>query len=143
MIELLIIADDLTGALDTGVQFAKKDIATKVVVGTDCDFSDDISVLVVDAETRHLSPERAGETVKRVVKDAVSHGVERFYKKQILLCEGISEANWKRYYRKRENGLYISRPPFPRPIGSRKTESTMWGGSLYLTVSLGKIPLSQ
>ena len=30
MVKLLIIADDFTGALDTGIQFAKKGIETQV-----------------------------------------------------------------------------------------------------------------
>lgn len=32
MIDLLVIADDFTGALDTGVQFAQNGIATDVMM---------------------------------------------------------------------------------------------------------------
>lgn len=39
MVKLLIIADDFTGALDTGVKFAKQGAVTKVVTGTGWDFS--------------------------------------------------------------------------------------------------------
>ena len=35
MIKLLIIADDFTGALDTGIQFVKKGIETQVMIGTE------------------------------------------------------------------------------------------------------------
>ena len=35
MISLLMIADDFTGALDTGVQFAASGVETRVVVGMD------------------------------------------------------------------------------------------------------------
>ena len=35
MAKLLIIADDFTGALDTGVQLSKKGISTKVLVQSD------------------------------------------------------------------------------------------------------------
>lgn len=52
---LLIIADDFTGALDTGVQFAARGIKTRVVVGADAALThQNADVLVVDTETRHL-----------------------------------------------------------------------------------------
>ena len=55
MLLLLILADDFTGALDTGVQFAACGIPTRVVVGEQVDFAaNDAAVLVVDTETRHL-----------------------------------------------------------------------------------------
>ena len=55
MLLLLILADDFTGALDTGVQFAACGIPTRVVVGEQVDLAaSDAAVLVVDTETRHL-----------------------------------------------------------------------------------------
>ena len=39
MILLLIIADDFTGALDTGVQFAARGVSTRVLVDPEVDFS--------------------------------------------------------------------------------------------------------
>lgn len=38
MILLLIIADDFTGALDTGVQFAAHGVSTRVIVDPEVDF---------------------------------------------------------------------------------------------------------
>lgn len=65
MPRLLIIADDFTGALDTGVQFAACGIPTRVVVGTAADMIRcECTVLVVDTETRHLSAEAAGKIVE-------------------------------------------------------------------------------
>lgn len=62
MIRLLIIADDLTGALDTGVQFAASGAATRVVTDINYDYSkaeEEVKVLVMDAETRHLKAREA------------------------------------------------------------------------------------
>ena len=39
MVKLLIIADDFTGALDTGVQFAARGAATRVVTDLAYDFA--------------------------------------------------------------------------------------------------------
>ena len=82
MILLLIIADDFTGALDTGVQFAAHGIRTRVVVDPDVDFAaQDSQVLVVDTETRHLPAAKAYEMVAGLTRRAVDAGVKYIYKK--------------------------------------------------------------
>lgn len=75
MPRLLIIADDFTGALDTGVQFAACGIPTRVVVGTAADMIRcECTVLVVDTETRHLSAEAAGKIVEVLARRAREAG---------------------------------------------------------------------
>ena len=75
--KLLIIADDFTGALDTGVQFAKSGASTKVIVGTEVDFSCvEETVLVADTETRHLSKEEAYDIVYELSSKAEKAGVQ-------------------------------------------------------------------
>ncbi len=84
MEKLLIIADDFTGALDTGVQFAARGARTCVVTDAAYDFSRterDVQVLVLDAETRHLPPRDAYDTVFRAVGDALKAGFTYVYKK--------------------------------------------------------------
>ena len=61
--QLLVIADDFTGALDTGIQFARHGIATTLFLSdaltagllADCQ----ADVVVADTESRHLPPEDA------------------------------------------------------------------------------------
>ena len=59
MVKLLLIADDFTGALDTGIQFAKYGAATRMLTSSEIDedlWQNKITeVLVVDTETRHLN----------------------------------------------------------------------------------------
>lgn len=84
MISLLMIADDFTGALDTGVQFAASGVETRVVVGMDGVLSlpaPEVRVLVVDAETRHMAPEAACAVVESLTRQAVDLGVQYIYKK--------------------------------------------------------------
>lgn len=79
---LLIIADDFTGALDTGVQFAARGVQTLVVVDPSVDFSaHEASVLVVDTETRHLPAAKAYEVVAGLTERAQRAGVSYIYKK--------------------------------------------------------------
>lgn len=84
MVKLLIIADDFTGALDTGVQFAASGAETRVVTNIDYNFvsaETTVQVLVLDAETRHLRPEKAYEVVYGITKRAYESGIPYIYKK--------------------------------------------------------------
>ena len=84
MVRLLIIADDFTGALDTGVQFSARGVRTRVVTDPGYAFSQadpEVQVLVLDAETRHLTPEAAYSVVFRAVENALKFGFTYIYKK--------------------------------------------------------------
>ena len=84
MIKLVIIADDLTGALDTGVQFTKKNMSVAVTQNLDLDFEKEFSdrdVVVIDTESRHISKEEAKEKVKAIVSKFSKDKIEFFYKK--------------------------------------------------------------
>lgn len=83
MTRLLIIADDFTGALDTGVQFAKRGVDTLVTVmrGQPIDWSVSCKVLVVNTESRHDTPDEAYAKVFSVVRDALAAGFTHLYKK--------------------------------------------------------------
>lgn len=84
MVKLLIIADDFTGALDTGVQFAASGAETRVITDTGYDFcgtEKEVQVLVLDVETRHLRPEQAYHTVYQIAKKAYQSGIPFIYKK--------------------------------------------------------------
>lgn len=84
MAKLLIIADDFTGALDTGVQFSKRGAVTRVITGSlpapgDC--SENCDVLVIDSETRHVPADEAYRTVRHIVTQAEKLGIAHIYKK--------------------------------------------------------------
>lgn len=81
----MVIADDFTGALDTGVQFKAKDSIVLVYKQGDETLREtmkkDIQVLIVDTETRHMNPEKAFQIVYDIVKIADEFGVSYIYKK--------------------------------------------------------------
>jgi uncharacterized protein YgbK (DUF1537 family) len=84
MSKLLIIADDFTGALDTGVQFAARGASTQVRMapaGADAVPATDTEVLVLDVATRHVPPDQAYASVYRAAKAAVKAGIPFLYKK--------------------------------------------------------------
>ncbi len=84
MVKLLIIADDFTGALDTGVQFAARGAATIVVTDLNYDFGSiekTVEVLVMVTETRHLQPQKAYEIVYSTARRAFHAGIAHIFKK--------------------------------------------------------------
>ena len=83
---LLIIADDITGALDTGVQFGKQGILAEIVMhpedlATSVRQNSGTEVWIINTESRHISPERAAEKVRDAVIEGKSLGIQHFYKK--------------------------------------------------------------
>lgn len=83
MLQLLIIADDFTGALDAGVQFASHGANVKVVTDPRYDFTRALSldVIVFDAETRHKNFHTAYKIVNNFVKLASKFNIPHVYKK--------------------------------------------------------------
>lgn len=82
--ELLILADDLTGALDTGIQFVAAGASTRVVLDPHYDLRQvdpQVQVLVVDTESRHIAPEDAAALIRSIVRQAVELSVSCIYKK--------------------------------------------------------------
>ena len=64
---IAVIADDLTGASDAGVQFARRGLDTHVLFDV-CEpaVTADVDVLVIDTDSRALSPEAAYARVRNV-----------------------------------------------------------------------------
>ena len=78
-----MIADDLTGASDTGVQFRKWGLSVEVLIGVDAlrNASRRAEIIVVDTESRTDPPETAYAKVREAADMLVSLGVEQIYKK--------------------------------------------------------------
>ena len=65
MARLTVIADDLTGALDTGVQFANRCVSVRVAAVNAAAVPEEIfhaDVAVIDAEVRHKTSQQAEQT---------------------------------------------------------------------------------
>jgi uncharacterized protein YgbK (DUF1537 family) len=94
MPKLIVIADDLTGALDTGVQFAKHGIETRVFPDGKMDLSQlfevevEAQVAVVNTASRHISADEAYRIVFDAVSTAKANGFDYFYKKTDSVLRG-------------------------------------------------------
>ena len=80
----LIVADDLTGANDTALQYFKNGSNTKIVIDCTQDFSDieNVDIWAVPTESRNISKEDAVKRVLIVTEKLKENlGIEKFYKK--------------------------------------------------------------
>nr|WP_276541037.1 four-carbon acid sugar kinase family protein [Salipaludibacillus agaradhaerens] len=80
-VEVLIIADDLTGANDTGVQFARRHLQTKVLINKEALIDKDIDILVLDTDSRSSPYHEAYEKVKQALEAVKSYDMKWIYKK--------------------------------------------------------------
>ncbi|MBE5807377.1 MAG: four-carbon acid sugar kinase family protein [Clostridiales bacterium] len=81
---LLVVADDLTGGLDTGVQFARQGASVRVVIDTarDSDWTRaQAQVIVAVTHSRHMPPGEAYDAVYAAVSAGRDAGIRHFYKK--------------------------------------------------------------
>lgn len=76
---ILALADDMTGALEVGAKFSAGGIRT--LVSAMASPSSSASVLVLDTETRHCSPELASQEVRRFVLGSGAVNPRLIYKK--------------------------------------------------------------
>ncbi len=77
-----VVADDLTGAGDTGAQFAAAGLAVRALLGNwTAEDAEGADVLVVNTDSRPLPPDRAAERVRAAAASLAAAGVPPFFKK--------------------------------------------------------------
>ncbi|HWR41489.1 MAG TPA: four-carbon acid sugar kinase family protein [Patescibacteria group bacterium] len=86
---MIIIADDLTGANDTGVQFARQGLQTEVLLdGVSLNANVMADIIVVDTNSRAIPAPEAYEKVKKVAWEAATAGFHQYYKKMDSTLRG-------------------------------------------------------
>ncbi|MGE5590486.1 MAG: four-carbon acid sugar kinase family protein [Bacillota bacterium] len=79
---LAVIADDLTGAMDTALQFGKAGHRTVVsLTGMGPLHDCVVDVIVVSTDSREISPSAAYKAVWSATREMAASGILRFYKK--------------------------------------------------------------
>lgn len=129
MVKLVIIADDLTGALDTGVQFSKKNMSAIVTTDLNFNFEDvckETDVVVIDTESRHIPADEAKERVKSALSKFDKKEIKFFYKKTDSTLRGNIGSEVEGFM----EGLNIDEVSFipAFPLGKR----TVKDGVLYV-----------
>ena len=113
--KLLVVADDFTGGLDTGVKFASQGVATQVIVDPSGAWTDtDAEVLVAVEETRHLPPQDAYKAVYCIVSEARRAGIPNVYKKTDSALRGNIGAELEAALEASGAEMLSFLPAFPR-----------------------------
>lgn len=111
---LFVVADDLTGANDTGVQFARRGVSAFVFLKSDFDhFPPAAQVVVVNTESRHLPPEIAARLVSSATTRAHLAGVPYFYKKTDSTLRGNLGAELEAFRAATRSTILPFVPAFP------------------------------
>ena len=108
----LIIADDFTGANDTGVQLKKRGIKTNVILDTK-NINDFSISYVIDTESRGLTEKDAYEKVKNQIKKLFTQDFELVYKKVDSTLRGNIVSEIKAVDEEYKPELIIFAPAFP------------------------------
>lgn len=81
--QMVMIADDITGTFDTGIQFAKRGVHMQVLIGSQVTektvIPSGVEVLAIDAETRHMTGKEAYQETWRLASWARKNGAEGAY----------------------------------------------------------------
>lgn len=79
---LLILADDFTGAMDTGVQLSKMNISTLVLpeIPKEVPFKNTCQVLVINTTLRHTAPDKAYEVMADLIQTFYEPGLHIYIK---------------------------------------------------------------
>ncbi|MDH6363676.1 uncharacterized protein YgbK (DUF1537 family) [Enterococcus sp. PF1-24] len=129
MLKLLVIADDFTGALDTGVQFSSQGIPTLVSTETDVVYDaipTTIEVLVLNTESRHLSFNQAYEKIRIILEDAKKAKIPFIYKKVDSALRGNISAEIKAILDTYEQEVIPFLPSYP------EMNRVLMNGHLYI-----------
>lgn len=115
--KLAVIADDLTGALDTGVQFLNNGLRARVLIdcaalsAADADHAD---VIVINIDSRHLDREQACQRVRAAVEYAQSIGCSTIYKKTDSVLRGNIGGEMETVLALSGEKYLVFAPAFPR-----------------------------
>lgn len=140
---LLILADDFTGAMDSGVQLAKHGLRVQVAELTERMITQDLekdTILVVNTETRHSSEREAYEILKDLTQWAVKQGVRYFYKKTDSMLRGNIGAELEAVLAGCDADTLFFVPAFPQIGRITQKGIQYWDGVPIHKTSFGKDP---
>ena len=113
---IIIIADDLTGACDTGIKFHNAGLKTRVLtkpLPADAFSAPDIPVLSVNTDSRCMPPELAGETVRSLLTALRDKEDFYLYKKVDSVLRGNVMAEIDGVFEALEPDFVLITPAFP------------------------------
>lgn len=149
--KLFVLADDMTGAMDTAVKFVEAGFATHVAVDAgDVLQANGAQVIVLNADSRHLPAEQAYRAVYDATRKAVEAGAEYFYKKVDSSLRGNIGAELSAMLDATGEQRLVFLPAFPRMgrttrngfhwVNGRLVQDSEYGADPFESVTDSFIP---
>lgn len=116
MKQIVIIADDLTGACDTGIKFRRLGIETKVLVNPNSAHilnTDPSAVVSINTDTRSVSSENAKTVVAQLVAQLKAQGDYFYYKKVDSVLRGNISSELEAMFHHLQPDFALIAPAFP------------------------------
>jgi uncharacterized protein YgbK (DUF1537 family) len=110
---LVMLADDLTGGCDAGVQFAQRGLSTKVHLGAPKIIGGDAGLTVLVTHSRRETPEQASSTVERACQWISSNGAILCFKKIDSTLQGNLGSELQTVLTNFEPRVALVAPAFP------------------------------
>lgn len=125
--KIAVIADDLTGAGDTGVQFAKRGLEVSVLlqVVSNIGVVSERDVLILDTDSRSLDAESAYRTVMEASRCAKAFGADVIFKKIDSTLRGNLGSEIDAVYDVFRPDFVVIAPAFPE-AGRLVREGTLY-----------------
>lgn len=134
--EWLVVADDLTGATDTGHEFARRGYETSLLLGDNGE-SRETDVAVINTDSRYSSPEVAGDLAGGAVRSALGAAV---YKKVDSTLRGNLTAEISAVLGGTDAPLAVLAPAFPANGRTTAAGYHLVDGRLVTDTTAGRDP---
>lgn len=132
---ILAIADDLTGALETGAKFAGRGLTVRVTVETSVSVVPDVQALVINTESRHLPATEAARIVYEAAVSASRFSPWLIYKKTDSTLRGNIRAELRALQKVFSDRALIYAPAYPEMGRTVKDgRLLLWGTPVHETV---------
>ncbi|MBT2686654.1 four-carbon acid sugar kinase family protein [Bacillus sp. ISL-47] len=136
-----IIADDLTGANDSGVQLAKKGLTATVVMDiTEKNIQSNPDVLIVDTDSRAKTQEEAYEAVEKAASLLFEQGYGHVYKKVDSTLRGNIPAELAALEKVYLPDIIVIAPAFPKMNRTTVSGHHYVNGVLITDTEFGRDP---
>ncbi|WP_394578208.1 four-carbon acid sugar kinase family protein [Cytobacillus firmus] len=136
-----IIADDLTGANDSGVQLAKKGLTATVMMDfTGKNIQSDPDVLIVDTDSRAKTQEEAYEAVEKAASLLFDKGYAHVYKKVDSTLRGNISAELAALEKVYQPDIVVIAPAFPKMNRTTVSGHHYVNGELITETEFGRDP---
>ncbi|MDT8858911.1 four-carbon acid sugar kinase family protein [Alkalihalobacillus sp. MEB130] len=124
--KIALIADDLTGANDTGVQFARSGLKTSVLMQREDVSLSDLDVVVMDTDSRSVSSADAYDRVRRASEFLNRFSFDLIYKKVDSTMRGNVGRELDAVYDVFQPDFVLMAPAYP------KNQRKVRDGNLYV-----------